>query len=437
MDASKPTSNISSLVSRLAQVCRFTSTVVHLPHHHHHRSRLNSHDLEDENNDGPQPGRKSDIAKEGCHPQPVKILVKSSAEFLAYDMLKLFELVSDFKVAYVQLQQAHIPYDPHRIEAADDLAVRRLEALCKIKRLSQVNQFHKTSLTSSASLLTKIKIKRRVLKSFKLQAKTKGSQILSLRGELLDLDLKNAELIERRVSKKPRQCSECLDFNALNDAVIAATKSVHDFAKPLISLIKASGWDLDRAANSVQDSVVYYKRCHKKYAFEAYISRRMFTQLAMDNQSIESAALRSDDPIEYLIREPCSAFAIFCLTKYMLVVHPNLELSFFGNLDHRTLVSSGKHPRTAFYQAFAKMARWFWVLQGVAGSITPKAVVYGVKRGTNFSDTFMDMVDEDTKGIVRPCHRHSIYEVAFMVMPGFRVGEKVIKSLVYCCQKRY
>ncbi|KAL9676840.1 hypothetical protein QQ045_005060 [Rhodiola kirilowii] len=409
METSKPTSTISDLVSKFAQVCRFTSTEVHIPQHQHELDEIN------------------DAAAAA---PPVNLFLPEGTKVYD-DMLKLFELVSDFKAAYVLLQQAHIPYNPLKIQAADHLAV---QALSKIKR-------------RRAKVVPEIQIKeKRVLESLKLEAKTKRHRIQSLRRELLQLDLENADLIERLNKKTTSQIQipRCiLDFDAFKDIVTCASTSVHDFAKPLISLMKASGWDLDLAANSVQHSVIYHKRCHKKYAFEAYIFRRMFSQQFtaihqdQDQESIITAALRSDDPMEYLINQPHSAFSNFCRSKYRLVIHRDLELSFFGNLDHRTLVSNQKHPRTSFYQAFAKMARWFWILRGVSSTISPKAVVYEVKRGTAFSDKFMELVEQDIKGVAKSSsRRHSDYKVAFMIMPGFRVGQNLIKSRIYCCKER-
>jgi hypothetical protein len=50
-----------------------------------------------------------------------------------------------------------------------------------------------------------------------------------------------------------------LGITTLKDISKAASKSIHDFAKPLISFLKASGWDLDLAAKSIEDAVVYSK----------------------------------------------------------------------------------------------------------------------------------------------------------------------------------
>nr|GME11470.1 IRK-interacting protein-like [Ipomoea batatas] len=43
-------------------------------------------------------------------------------------------------------------------------------------------------------------------------------------------------------------------------AVEAAYRAIHDFSKPVINMMKAAGWDLDAASNSIEPDVVYAKR---------------------------------------------------------------------------------------------------------------------------------------------------------------------------------
>ncbi|KAK9740109.1 hypothetical protein RND81_03G012000 [Saponaria officinalis] len=59
-------------------------------------------------------------------------------------------------------------------------------------------------------------------------------------------------------------------------AVEDSYKAIHDFSKPLINMMKVAKWDLDAAAESIEPSVVYAKRTHRKYAFESYICQKMF-----------------------------------------------------------------------------------------------------------------------------------------------------------------
>ncbi|KAI3974478.1 hypothetical protein MKX01_017971 [Papaver californicum] len=134
----------------------------------------------------------------------------------------------------------------------------------------------------------------------------------------------------------------------------STAKFVHDFANPLISLMKASGWDLDLAVNFIQDSVEYSKRSHKKYAFEANFLKRMFHGFSSLTPYNLDDILRFKDSFDDLVEYLNSEFAKFCRSKYLLVVHPRMESTFFGNLDQRVFVLNGGHPRTPLYQALKR-----------------------------------------------------------------------------------
>lgn len=345
------------------------------------------------------------------------------------EILKLFDILSALKFAYLQFQKAHIPYEPKKIIVADELIVTQLEALCKAKRAFKQNRFNAVECRSLQHdvLKEKVKYKESLLEELKSKLEVQNFEALCLQQRLQDLDLRNqilaGKIMKRRLGRKKADTSA---INAFEEAFNATYKSIHDFAKPLIALMKASGWDLDVAANSIAEAVVYSKRSDKKYAFEAYIARRMFHEMSCKPCNIEDVE-RFDDPIDFLLMNPNSEFAKFCRSKYLLVVHPVMEASFFGNLDHRTLVQCGKHPRTLFYQIFAKLAKWVWIIQGIATSANPKAQPFVVRRESKFSDTFMESVEGDGKVLEGRC----TYSVGFMVMPGFRLGKTLIKSRVY------
>lgn len=367
---------------------------------------------------------------EKIHPQPNEALRERNGD---PEIENFFDIVSALKSAYIRLQEAHVPYDPKMIVAADKLVVAELDALCKIKRAYKEKQFTKAKPDSSrfALLQAKIKVNEGFLEELKFKVKAKNSEIIQLVQELQELDMGNAKLAEKvKQMSFERKSATVLNITEFQKAFAATSKSIHDFAKPLISLMKASGWDLDLAAKSIEEEAVYSKRSQKKYAFEAYIGRRMFSGMSMEGYNVDDV-MRFDDPIDALIEDPESDFAKFCGKKYLLVVHPTMEASFFGNLDHRMFVLSGKHPRTPFYQIFARMAKWVWILQGIAGSLDPKAKAFAVNRGSNFSGVYMESVEEDKEGAVLSVEGESMQRVEFMVMPGFKIGETLVKSRVY------
>lgn len=424
---SKPSSNISDIVSKFAKVCRFRSVGV-FSTENPRRPRLNNATLTGDSTDATKEG---ECDAEKVHPHQLEIQPQKTIQCADVEIMRLFDTISALKSAYVRLQEAHIPYDTDKIKAADELFVAQLESLCKIKRVYKEKQFNEVDSVSarSALLLAEIQVHEKLLEKLKFQLKVKDTEVINLQQQLLDLDLKNRELSEN-FRLKERENVKVGNLSSVEDVFKAASKAIHDFAKPLISLMKASGWDLDQAAESIEASVEYSKRSHKKYAFEAYIAQIMFSGMPLQSSSVDSI-LKWDDSFDGLIRDPHSNFAKFCRTKYLSVVHPMMEESFFGNLDHRKFVSGGIHPRTPFYQAFVKMAGSVWALLGVAALSKPKAQIYRVERGSKFSDVYMDSVEVFNDGMIIYDEGISRFKIEFMVMPGFRIGEMVLKSRVY------
>ncbi|KAJ4719208.1 IRK-interacting protein [Melia azedarach] len=438
--SSKPSSNISDIVSKFAKVCKLRSIGVFYSensNHHYHHSNLKSNNASSSEDGSDNITEENECGGVKIHPQPVEVPSTSSV-CGDTEISKLFDIVSALKLAYIELQEAHIPYDPEKIVAANELVVAKLEVLCNIKRMYKEKQLKKVKLDSSRFELLKaeVEVKEKMLEELKFQAKAKDSDISNLRQKLQDLDLGNAILIEKiRQESLVRKNLRVWNVNSFEDSFKAASKSIHDFAKPLISLMKASGWDLDLAANAIEEAVVYSKRCHKKYAFEAYIARRMFQGTSLQPYNVDGI-MRYDDPFDSLIEKPDSDFAKFCTEKYLLVVHPTMESSFFGNLDQRMFVLSGKHPRTPFYQIFAKMAKWVWILKGIASVIDPEAKLFVVNRGCKFSEVSMESVEDFCEGAAVFGEAQTNHRVEFMVMPGFRIGETVVRSRVYLSQMK-
>ncbi|OMO82966.1 hypothetical protein CCACVL1_11634 [Corchorus capsularis] len=426
----KPSSNISGLlVSKFAKVCKLRSIGV-LPAENPLDSGNNDAPLAEDSSDNTTEDTECD--KRRIHPQPADV----SCEL---DMcgepqiLNLFGILSALKSAYVRLQAAHIPYDPDKIIAADELVVSYLGTLSEIKHAYKEKQFSKSKLDSShlESLRSEVEVKERFLEKLKYENQTKDSEIGRLKQELQSLASRNSKLVEiLRRDRVETRYAGVLDVTMFQNSFKEAAKSIHDFAKPLISLMMASGWDLDLAAKSIDDGVAYSRRQHKKFAFEAYIAWRMFHGVVLESYNITDV-MKFDDPIDALIENPDSGFARYCRKKYLMIVHPMMEMSFFGNLDQRNFVLSGKHPRTPFYQIFAKMAKWVWILQGVACSIDPEAEIFVVKRGSKFSDAYMEPIEQDKEGLVGSDEGQTTQRVELMVMPGFRIGQTVVRSRVY------
>lgn len=395
------------------------------------------------------------------HPQPMEEAMNQNPEALEALVSKIFSNISSLKSAYIELQAAHTPYDPDKIQAADKLVISELKNLSELKHFYRENNPKPACISPQDSrLAAEIQEQQSLLKTYEVMVKkfqseiqNKDSEIHQLQQHIEDANQKRVKLEKnlklRGLSTKESEGSGGengffpvdLTSDLFTQAVEAAYKAIHDFSKPLINMMKAAGWDLDSAANSIEPNVVYAKRAHKKYAFESHICQRMFTGFQQEDFSVKSEnlivnkesffhqflALREIDPLDVLGQNPDSNFGKFCRSKYLAVLHPKMEASFFGNLDQRNFVMGGGHPRTPFYQAFLKLAKLIWLLHRLAYSFEPNVKVFQVNKGSEFSEVYMEsviknlIIDEDDQ---KPT-------VGLMVMPGFWIGGSVIQSRVY------
>uniref|UniRef100_A0A2P2JJH3 Uncharacterized protein n=1 Tax=Rhizophora mucronata TaxID=61149 RepID=A0A2P2JJH3_RHIMU len=394
------------------------------------------------------------------HPQPMED-PNQNPEALEALISKIFTNISSLKSAYIQLQAAHTPYDPDKIQASDKLVIAELKRLSELKHFYRGNYPKPTCVSPQDSrLAAEIQEQQSLLKTYEVMVKkfqseiqNKDSEILLLQQQIEEASQKRMKLEKnlklRGLSTKDSEGSGDengflpLDLTPelFTSSVEAACKAIHDFSKPLINMMKAAGWDLDAAANSIEPNVVYAKRAHKKYAFESHICQRMFSGFQQESFSIKSdiatfckensfhefLALREIDPLDTLGQNPDSMFGKFCRSKYLVVVHPKMEASFFGHLDQRNYIAGGGHPRTPFYQAFLKLAKSIWLLHRLAYSFDPKVKIFQVKRGSEFSEVYMESI---VKNLVLDGTDQKP-RVGLMVMPGFWIGGSVIQSRVY------
>ncbi|CAI8600746.1 unnamed protein product [Vicia faba] len=363
------------------------------------------------------------------HPQPMEEAMNQNPEAVETLVSKIFTNISTLKSAYIQLQAAHTPYDPDKIHTADKLVISELKNLSELKHFYRENNPKPVCVSPQDSrLAAEIQEQQNLLKTYEVMVKKFQSEIQNKDSEIHQLEKQIEEASQKRAKLE-------------KNLKLRAAKAIHDFSKPLINMMKAAGWDLDAAANSIEPNVVYAKRAHKKYAFESYICQRMFGGFEQESFSVNSdsitvnkesffhqfLALREIDPLDMLGQNPDSIFGKFCSSKYLAVVHPKMEASFFGNLDQRNYVMGGGHPRTPFYQAFLKLAKSIWLLHKLAYSFEPNVKVFQVKGGSEFSDVYMESVVNNlimNENDEKP-------KVGLMVMPGFWIGGSVIQSKVY------
>lgn len=395
------------------------------------------------------------------HPQPMEDAANQNPEAVEALISKIFTNISSLKSAYIQLQSAHTPYDPDKIQAADKLVISELKNLSELKHFYRENNPKPVCVSPQDSrLAAEIQEQQSLLKTYEVMVKkfqseiqNKDSEIIQLQHQIEEANQKRGKLEKnlklRGLLTKGSECSADengffhvdLTPDLFTSSVEATFKAIHDFSKPLINMMKAAGWDLDAAAHSIEPDVVYAKRAHKKYAFESNICQQMFSGFQQENFGVKAddlvitkesffnqfLALREMDPLDMLGQNPDSIFGKFCRSKYLVVVHQKMEASFFGNLDQRNYVVGGGHPRTPFYQAFLKLAKAVWLLHRLAYSFDPSVKVFQVKRGNEFSEVYMESV---VKNLIMD-ETDEKPKVGLMVMPGFWISGSVIQSRVY------
>ncbi|KDP46027.1 hypothetical protein JCGZ_13473 [Jatropha curcas] len=377
-------------------------------------------------------------------------------------LAKLFASVSSVKAAYAQLQCAQSPYDVDGIQAADQLVVSELKNLSELKQCYVKKQFD--SSPENTMLLAEVQEQKSVSKTYEVmgkklesQLRLKESEIMYLREKLEESNRQN-KLLEKRLNQSGQlSVPDKLHQSGLSPshflAVVRFTvKSIRSFVKLLIEQMKDADWDLDAAANSIVTDIVYWRGDDKCFAFESFVCREMFNAFHLPSFSLPSESLpenknqqllffrrftelKSVKAKEYLAERPKSTFAKFCQSKYLQVVHPQMELSFFGNLRQRNLLQSGKFPDTTFFNSFAEMAKRVWLLHCLAFSFEPEASIFQVRKGCRFSEVYMECVAEDAL-VLSDNAPESDPPVAFTVVPGFRIGKTIIQCQVYLCQSQ-
>ncbi|XP_076882521.1 protein GRAVITROPIC IN THE LIGHT 1-like [Bidens hawaiensis] len=371
---------------------------------------------------------------------------------------KVFAALSSVKATYAELQCAQSPYNPEGIQSADQIIVSELKHLSELKQ-SFLKKHFDDPMPETTVMLAEIQEQKNLVKTYDItkrklvdQSRLTDAEIVQLKHKLDEMEREN-KLMERRLNASgPLSRHENLQLSELTptDFVTAlkhAMKSVRSFVKLTVSEMEYANWDIDAAVGSIQPGIVYWNELHKCFAFESFICREMFIGFSHPGFSVSSDGgpgrrtrkhqqkasfdlfmeLKYLKAREYITWKPTSAFAKFCWVKYLQIVHPKMELSLFGNLNQRNLVSAGKYVETAFFEAFAEVCKRVWLLHCLGFSIEPSEVsVFRVRNGCRFSEVFMESVNEEAFMSVEGSR-----EVGFTVVPGFKLGTSVVQCQVY------
>ncbi|CAL5201027.1 unnamed protein product [Lathyrus oleraceus] len=390
-------------------------------------------------------------------------------------LAKVFASVSTVKGAYAELQHFQSPFDPDGIEASDKLLVSELKHLSELKQCYLKKQYDPSP--EKAILEAESKETKGVIKTYEITAKKlesqvrlKASEIMFLKEKLVEANSHN-KLIEKRLNQSGSLSlsSSSLDNNVnisgLSPSHFASilrhtVKSIRSFVRLVVDEMRSAKWDIDAAVDAIEHNVVYLIEDHKCFAIESFVCKEMFEAFHFPNFNLPNESLpddrsnqqnwffqsfnelKSGKVKDFLSVKPQSSFAKFCRNKYLRLVHPKMESSFFGNMNHRNFISNGEFPKSDFFTSFAEMAKRVYLLHCLAYSFEEQAEIFQVSKGCRFSDVYMESVNDEMFMCANSDKTTTIVEpeeepvVGFTVVPGFRIGKTFLQCQVYLMQKK-
>ncbi|XP_022752670.1 protein GRAVITROPIC IN THE LIGHT 1-like [Durio zibethinus] len=377
---------------------------------------------------------------------------------------EVFEAVAEMKKAYVRLQEAHCPWDPERMRGADMAVVGELRRLGVLRERFKRGRRGGCGGGVVAMLRVVVAPYEAAVEELKRELKVKEVEIENLKEKLNTVTCLSNGGKKRGLSKWKVGCSQVLAvapdpelFEATMSQMKEASKS---FTSLLLSLMREARWDVAAAVRSIEAATATPDTAtqtttitpsvaanhHAKYALESYVTRKFFQGFDHETFYMDgslSSLLNPDqyrrecftqyrdmkamEPVELLGILPTCHFGKFCFKKYLAIVHPKMEESLFGDLEQRSQVMAGNHPRSQFYREFLRLAKAIWLLHLLAFSLDPSPSQFEASRGAEFHPHYMESVVKFSGGLV-PAGQI----VGFPVSPGFNLGNgSVVKARVY------
>ncbi|EYU43307.1 hypothetical protein ABFS82_08G134200 [Erythranthe guttata] len=373
---------------------------------------------------------------------------------------KLFASISSLKAAYAALQTAQLPYNIDSINSADQEIVEELKSLSELKRKYSKKQVDSSSSSSSPPhvtlMLSEIQEQHSLMKTYEItmrkmqtELEIKESRILQLREKLKEIVEKNEKKMSKIGSFSVLDSVKFSEMN-VNDFTVVLNyvlRSVRSFVKFLIREMECGDWDIEAAVSAIQPGIVFRNRDHRVFVLESFVCGEILSGFDKPNFCDgkfghclpgernqrrnfffeEFKKMGSVNGVRFLKRVRNSLFGEFLKLKYLNLVHPKMEVSFFGDLRYRKMVDSGEWPESEFFKMFAEMGRRVWVLHCLAFSFDREVGIFRVERDSRFSEVYMESVAEEEAAAAAA----EDLRVAFTVVPGFKFSHTVVQSRVY------
>lgn len=383
-------------------------------------------------------------------------------------MGQVFDGVSAMKRAYVSQQEAHCPWDPDKMRAAD------MAVVAELRRLGMLRERYRRSRggrmrPSAATLREVVAPYEAALEELKREVKAKQAEVDNLTDKLKTATSfnggKSKGKSNRRVSgSSTNQVATAPAVELLEATMSLVKEASKSFSFLLLSLMRAAHLDIAAAVRSIEtasstatnnhtaatmfmDSIV--EANHAKYALESYVNRKMFQGFDHETFYMDGSLssilnpeqhridcftqyrdMKAMDPIELLSILPTCSFGNFCFKKYLSIIHPKMEESLFGDLEQRRQVLDGHHPRSQFYGEFLRLAKAVWLLHLLEFSFDPPPTHFEASKGADFHSLYMESVVRISG------NGEGSMVVGFPVSPGFKIDNgTIIKARVYMVPK--
>jgi Plant protein of unknown function (DUF641) len=391
----------------------------------------------------------------------LKLSTPYTTETMESFLAEIFASVCSIKAEYARLQLAQSPYDPATIQSADLAVVNELRHVSHLKRA-----FLDHSLQLSSPLKSQILEQEGLLKIYEITSKKlesdideKDSELILLRSELSQLNLKCRELEMKAYPGKTLASLDGLHLSGLNPthflcALRFAVRSIKTFVKMMVAHMIGASWDLNAAAKAVHAGTpLKNPALHRSFYFESYVCNIMFSafqkkdfnlEFLQDRERWDSSkffdefnSLKSLSIKEMLWTSDekfTKGFKVFLSAKYLSMVQPRMELCFFKDLHQRNRIKScHDFPNSDWFMGFAEMARRVWLLHCLFFSFGPetKVSIFQARRGARFSEVYMESVVAEESGGAWKLPAYRDKRVGFTVVPGFQVGLTLIQARVY------
>ncbi|XP_073062139.1 protein GRAVITROPIC IN THE LIGHT 1-like [Primulina eburnea] len=378
-------------------------------------------------------------------------------------MGQVFDGVTAMKRAYVSLQEAHFSWDPERMRVAD------VAVVAEIQRLGLLRERFRGSFRGTETLREMVAPYEEAVEDLKREVKVKQEEVDTLTEKLKTTTYASSARPKCRFKRRV-SCTSQVAVAAAPELFEATMSSVKEasrcFASLLLSLMHSARWDICAVVRSIEatssatantstltDSAVGAN--YSKYAIESYVNKKIFLGFShedfyMDETQLSSMIhpdksrrdcfaqyrdIKAMDPLDLLNVLPTCSFGKFCIKKYLSIMHPKMEESLLGDLEHRRQLLHGEHPRSQFYGKFLELSKAVWLLHLLAFSLDPAPSHFETSRWAEFQSEYMESVVR-ISGSDRSAKVGVSLVVGFQVSPGFKLANgSMVKARVFLIPK--